>query len=58
MASKTKKVWTNNVIEDLIEMVEARSVIWNIKSKEYCDRDKRRDTVHVHCYKRRKISFS
>jgi hypothetical protein len=27
------KVWTNDVIEDLIEMVEARSVIWNIKSK-------------------------
>jgi hypothetical protein len=41
MASKTKKVWTNDVIEELIEMVEARSVIWNIKSKEYCDRDKR-----------------
>jgi hypothetical protein len=34
MASKTKKVWTNDVIEELIEMVEARSVIWNIKSKE------------------------
>jgi hypothetical protein len=30
------------VIEELIEMVEARSVIWNIKLKEYCDRDKRR----------------
>jgi hypothetical protein len=34
------------VIEDLIEiMVEARSVIWNIKSKEYFDRDKRRDAI-------------
>ena len=41
MASKTKKVWTNDVIEELIEMVEARSVILNIKSKDYCDRDKR-----------------
>ena len=35
------KVWTHDMIEELIEMVEARSVIWNIKSKEYCDRDKR-----------------
>jgi hypothetical protein len=40
-AGKTKKVWTNDVIEELIEMVEASSVIWKIKSKEYCDRDKR-----------------
>ena len=38
---KLKKVWTNDVIEELIEMVEARSVILNIKSKDYCDRDKR-----------------
>ena len=46
MASKTKKVWTNDMIEDLIEiMVEVRSVIWNIKSKEYFDRDKRRDAI-------------
>jgi hypothetical protein len=32
MASKTKKVWTNDVIEELIEMVEASSVIWNYQS--------------------------
>jgi cytoplasmic iron level regulating protein YaaA (DUF328/UPF0246 family) len=38
MASKTKKVWTNEVTDKLIEMVEAISVIWNIKSKEYCDK--------------------
>jgi hypothetical protein len=49
----TKKTWskktlivTTGVIEDLIEiMVEVRSVIWNIKSKEYFDRDKRRDAI-------------
>jgi hypothetical protein len=34
MASKTKKVWTNDVIKELIEMVEGRSVILNIKSKD------------------------
>ena len=38
---KLKKSVENDVIEEFIEMVEARSVIWNIKSKEYCDRDKR-----------------
>jgi hypothetical protein len=30
LAYKTKKVWTNDVIEELIEMVEARSVIYDI----------------------------
>ena len=44
--SKRKLLWTNDMIEELIDLVESREVIWNIKSKEYCDKDKIRDAVN------------
>jgi len=44
-----KLVWTNEIIEELIELVESREVIWNIKSKLYHDKDKRRDAVNEIC---------
>jgi hypothetical protein len=33
--------WTNELINDLIDLVEEREVIWNAKAKVYHDKDKR-----------------
>jgi len=44
-----KLIWANEIIEELIELVESRKVIWNIKSKLYHDKDKRRDVVNEIC---------
>jgi hypothetical protein len=44
-----KLIWANEIIEELIELVESKEVIWNIKSKLYHDKDKRRDVVNEIC---------
>ena len=43
--------WTNELVNDLIDLVEEREVIWNAKAKVYHDKDKRKDAVMEICDK-------
>ena len=37
--------WTNELVNDLIDLVEEREVIWNAKAKVYHDKDKRKEAI-------------
>jgi len=47
--TKRKLLWTNDMIEDLIDQVETRESIWNVKAKEYSDKDRRKDAINEIC---------
>ena len=44
-----KNRMTNEMIDDLIQLDEDREVIFNVKSKEYSEKDKRRNAVNKIC---------
>jgi hypothetical protein len=37
--------WTNELVNDLIDLVEEIEVIWNAKAKVYHDKDKRKEAI-------------
>jgi hypothetical protein len=37
--------WTNELVNDLIDLVEEREVIWNAKAKVYHYMDKRKEAI-------------
>ena len=37
--------WTNELVNDLINLVEEIEVIWNAKAKIYHDKDKRKEAI-------------
>jgi hypothetical protein len=43
--------WTNELVNDLIDLVEEREVIWNAKATVYHDQDKRKEAVMKICDK-------
>jgi hypothetical protein len=52
--------WTNELVNDLIDLVEEIEVIWNAKAKVYHDKDKRKEAIlffdiwtdqeHIKCF--------
>jgi hypothetical protein len=43
--------WTNELVNDLIDLIEEREVIWNAKATVYHDQDKRKEAVMKICVK-------
>ena len=42
-------IWTDTVTSRLIDLIEENEIIWNIRSKEYKNRDLRKRTVLEVC---------
>lgn len=50
--SKEKKFnWSNEIVDELIDMIQEREVVWNVQSKQYHNKDNRKDAVIEICDK-------